>query len=210
MHVFSCARFCDLMDCTLPGSFVRGIFQARILEWAAISYSRGSSQGFYGSSDGKESACNAGDPSLIPGSERSPREAIGYSLQCSWTSLMAQRVKILPAMWETWVRSLGWEDPLEEGMATHPSQLNPTYLKNPHGERSLAGYCPWVHIESDTTEWLSTEDLPNSATEPQSLASPALAGGFFTTASPLVNSYSNIFSYQHIGNEHFIKYLTLV
>ena len=108
--------------------------------------------GFPGGSAGKESACNAGDPGLIPGSERSPREAIGYSLQYSWTSLVVRRVKNPPAMWETWVRSLGWENPLEEGMATHPSQPNPTYLENPHGERSLAGYSPWVRKESDTTE----------------------------------------------------------
>ena len=147
-----CLILCDLMDCTLPGSSVHGILKAKILEWIAISYSRESYQGFPGSSVGKESACNAGDPGLIPGSERSPREAIGYSLQYSWTSLVVRRVKNPPAMWETWVRSLGWENPLEEGMATHPSQPNPTYLENPHGERSLAGYSPWVRKESDTTE----------------------------------------------------------
>ena len=79
--------------------------------------------GFSGSSAGKESACNAGDPGLISGSERSTREAIGYSLQYSWTSLVAQRVKNPPAMRETWVWSLGLEDPLEEGMATHSTIL---------------------------------------------------------------------------------------
>ena len=72
---------------------------------------------------GKESACSAGDPGLIPGSGRSPREGIGYPLQYSWTSLVAQTVKNPPAMRETWVQSLGWEDPLEEGMATHSSIL---------------------------------------------------------------------------------------
>ena len=76
-----------------------------------------------GSSVGKESACNAGDPSSIPGSERSSGEGIGYPLQYSWASLVAQLVKNLPAMRETWVRSLGWEDPLEEGQATHSSIL---------------------------------------------------------------------------------------
>ena len=76
-----------------------------------------------GSSVGKESACNAGDPSSIPGSERSSGEGIGYPLQYSWASLVAQLVKNLPAMRETWVRSLGWEDPLEEGKATHSSIL---------------------------------------------------------------------------------------
>ena len=71
------------------------------------------------SSVGKESTCNAGDPGSIPGSGRSPGEGIGYPLQKFWTSLVAQMVKNLPGMWETWVRSLGWEDSLEEGMATH-------------------------------------------------------------------------------------------
>ena len=48
---------------------------------------------------GKESTCNAGDPSSIPGSARSPGEGIGYPLQCSWASLVAQLVKNLPAVW---------------------------------------------------------------------------------------------------------------
>ena len=46
---------------------------------------------------------------------------MGYPLQYSWASLVAQLVKNLPAMYETWVRSLGWEDPLEKGLATHSS-----------------------------------------------------------------------------------------
>ena len=50
----------------------------------------------------------------IPESERSAAEGIGYSLQYSWASLVAQLVKNLPAMWEIWVRSLDWEDPLEK------------------------------------------------------------------------------------------------
>ena len=54
----------------------------------------------------KESACNAGDPGLIPGSGRSPGEGLDYPLQYSWTSLVAQLVKNPPAMWETWVPSL--------------------------------------------------------------------------------------------------------
>ena len=67
---------------------------------------------FPDSSVGKESACNAGDPSSIPGLGRSAGEGIGYPLQYSWASLVAQLVKNLPAMWETWVESLDWEDPL--------------------------------------------------------------------------------------------------
>ena len=77
--------------------------------------------GFPGSSAGKESACNEGDPGSIPGSGRSAGEGIGYQLQYSWASLVAQMVKNLPAMQETCVQSLGWEDPLEDEMAIHPS-----------------------------------------------------------------------------------------
>ena len=79
--------------------------------------------GFPGSSAGKESACNAGDPGLIPGSGRSPGEGVGYPLWYSWASLVAQTVKNLPAMWETWIQSLDWKESLEEGMATHSSIL---------------------------------------------------------------------------------------
>ena len=79
--------------------------------------------GFPHSSGGKESACNAGDPSSIPGLGRSAEEGIGYPLQYSWASLVAQLVKNPPAMWETWVQSLGWEDALEKGTATHSSIL---------------------------------------------------------------------------------------
>ena len=75
--------------------------------------------GFPGSSAGKESTCNAGDPGSIPESGRFPGKGIGYPLQCSWASLVDQTVKNLSAMCETWVQSLDWKDPLEEGMATH-------------------------------------------------------------------------------------------
>ena len=66
-------------------------------------------------------------------------------------SLVAQRVKHLPTMQETQVRSLGWEDPLEKGMATHSSILPGQF----HGQRSLADYISWGHKELDTTERLS-------------------------------------------------------
>ena len=59
--------------------------------------------GFLDSSVGKESVCNAGDPGWIPGSGRSSREGKGYPLEYSWASLVAQLVKNLPTMWETWV-----------------------------------------------------------------------------------------------------------
>ena len=63
---------------------------------------------------GKESTCSAGDPGPILGSGRYAGEGIGYPLQYSWASQVAQLLKNLPAMWETWIRYLGWEDPLEK------------------------------------------------------------------------------------------------
>ena len=81
------------------------------------------SMGFPDSSVGKESTCNAGDPISIPGSGRSSGEAIVYPFQYSWASLVAQLVRNQPAMQETWVQSLGFEDPLEKGKATHSSIL---------------------------------------------------------------------------------------
>ena len=60
---------------------------------------------------------------MIPGSGSSPGEGIGYPLQYSQASLVAQMVKNPPVMWETWVRSLSWEDPLEQSIATHSSIL---------------------------------------------------------------------------------------
>ena len=77
--------------------------------------------GFPNSSGGKESACNVRDPGLIPGSGRSTGEGIGYPVQCSLASLVAQLVKNPPAMQETLVQSLGWEDILEKGRASHSS-----------------------------------------------------------------------------------------
>ena len=90
---------------------------------AVIMFAQEQCWDFPDSSVGKESTCNSGDPSSILGLEKSPREGIGSPLQYSWASLVAQTVKNLPAIWETWVQSLGWEDPLEEGMATHSSIL---------------------------------------------------------------------------------------
>ena len=75
------------------------------------------------SSVGKETACSERDPGSIPGWGRSAGEGRGYPLQYSWASLVAQLVKNLPAMQETWFRSLGWEESLEKGKATHSSIL---------------------------------------------------------------------------------------
>ena len=109
-------------------------------------------QGFPGGSGDKESACNAGDPGSIPQSGRSPREGIGYPLQYSWASLVAQVVKNPPAMQETCsIPGLGRFPGGEHG-----NSLQYSCLKNPHGQKSLVGYIPWDHKESDTTEQLST------------------------------------------------------
>ena len=72
--------------------------------------------GFPHSSVGKESACNAGDPSSILGLRRSPGEGIGYQLQYSWASLVAQLVKNPTAMWEIWVVKIPWR---RERLSSH-------------------------------------------------------------------------------------------
>ena len=104
--------------------------------------------GFSSSSAGKESASKVGDLDLIPESGSSSREGIGYPPQYSWASLVAQRVKNLPAMQETWVRSLDWKIP----GGGHSNPLQYSRLENPHGQRSLVGYSPRGHKELDTTE----------------------------------------------------------
>ena len=84
----SCPTLSDPMDCSPPGSSTHGIFQARVLEWGAIAFSRDrlptpTFMGFHGGSTGKESACDAGDVGSIPGLGRSPGEGKGDSLQYS-------------------------------------------------------------------------------------------------------------------------------
>ena len=112
----SCPTLCDPLDCNLPGSSVHGIFQARILEWVAISYSRGSSPPsdwthihMYPSSAGRFfTTVPLGNPNYFLRHE---------------SSLVAQTVKHLPTMWETWVQTLGQEVLLEKEMVTHSSIL---------------------------------------------------------------------------------------
>ena len=76
-----------------------------------------------------------------------------YPLQCSWASLVAQLVKNPPAMWETWIQSLGWENPLEKGRLPTPVFWPGKF----HGQRSLVGYSPWGCKGSDTTEHTQRE-----------------------------------------------------
>ena len=99
--------------------------------------------GFPDNSLGKESTCNAGDPGSIPGSGKSTGEGIGYQLLYSWASLVAQLVKNLPAVWETWVRKIPWR---RKRLPT------PVFWPREFHRR----YSPWGHKELGTTEWLST------------------------------------------------------
>ena len=95
---------------------------------------------FSNCSAGKEFVCYAGDSCLICGLGRSTGEGLGYPLQYSWASMVAQLVKNLPATWKTWVGSLGWENPLEKGKVSHPS--------------TLARRIPWTVVTKSRT-WLS-------------------------------------------------------
>ena len=110
---------------------------------------------------------------MIPRLGRTTGEGIGYPLQYSWASLVSQLVKNPPAMREIWVRSLGWEDPLEKEKATHSNIL---------AWRIPWTVYPWCHKESDMTERLSLHffntksgllfpslgDLPNPGIKPTS------------------------------------------
>ena len=116
--------------------------------------------GFPYSLAGKEFTCNAGDPGSIPGLGRFPGEGIGYPLQYSWASLVAQLVKNPPAVRETWVWSLGWEDPLEKGKATHSS--------------ILAWRIPWTVAKSQTR--LSLPDILLSLMPPCPLLLSQMSG----------------------------------
>ena len=107
----------------MTSHFYKTVDQVLLLEKNKPISTKKTPEDFPGSSAGKECACNAGDPNLIPGSGRSPGEGIGYLLQYSWTSPVTQTVKNLPAMQETWVQSLHWEDPLEKRKATHSNIL---------------------------------------------------------------------------------------
>ena len=98
---------------------------------------------------GRESACNEGDSGSIPGSGRSGGEGIGYPLQDSWASRLAQLVKNLPAMQKTRVWSLGWEDPLENGKATHSSILAwriPKTVESMGSQRDGHDWATFIHI----------------------------------------------------------------
>ena len=113
----SCLILCNPMDCSPPGSSVKGISLARILERVAFFSSRGSSQ-LRDQSLVSCISCIAGEFFSCWAMEKAYQFFFTIKLKYLWASLVAQLVKNLPAMWETWVRSLRWEDPLEKGKAT--------------------------------------------------------------------------------------------
>ena len=121
-----------------------------------------------GSSAGKEFTCNAGDPSSIPGLGRSSGERIGYPLQYSWASLVAQLVKNPPAMWDTWVWSLDLKDPLGEvkgyplqgsglensmDCIVHGVTKSPTQLTDFHSQDMLNQWVMIVTWRLNTIYW---------------------------------------------------------
>ena len=115
---------------------------------------------------------------LFPHARNSPHhcgwDLINYSyLQTHEASLVAQLVKNLPAMQKTWVRSLGWENPLEKGMATHSSILP----GESHGQRNLVGYSSWSRKELDMTELLNMHTNSQKLVTHQQKISTCLAGG---------------------------------
>ena len=129
----SCLTLCDPTDCSSPDSSVHEDSPSKKIEVGCHSLLQGifPAQGW---NPGllhcrlilyqlRESSCNAGDTGSIPWLGGSTGEGIGYPLQYSWSSLVAQLVKNPPAMWEIWVWSLGWEDPLEKRKVTHSSIL---------------------------------------------------------------------------------------
>ena len=105
-------------------------------KWRVLIFVLFHIKGLPGSSAGKEPACNTGDPSSIPLLGRSTGEGIGYLLQYSWASLVAQLAKNLPAMQDTWVWSLGWEGYPKEVNGL-PTQVNSYPLRYSGLENSM-------------------------------------------------------------------------
>ena len=148
------------MDCSLLSSSVHGVFQAIVLEWIAISFSSRSSQ----PRDGTQLSSSAGGFFISWATREAPQrhfiwqsnreagscgQATEYDYNNKGAPLVAQTAKNLPTMQETWVRSLGQEDPLEKGMANHSNILawriswRGVWWATVHGIAKL-----------DTTEWL--------------------------------------------------------
>ena len=139
----SCPTLCDPMVCSLPGSFVHG--ESPLWDFTGKNIGVGCHFLFQGTSrlrDWTQVSCIAGKVFTL----WVTREGMGHRLQYSWASLVAWLVKNLPAMQETWVQSLGWEDPLRREWLPTPVFWSGEF----HGL-----YSSWGLKESDTTEQLS-------------------------------------------------------
>ena len=108
------------------------------------------SRSFPGSSVGKEPACKSGNPSSISGSGKPPREGISHQLQYSWASLVAQMLKNLPVMRETWVWSLPWQDP-------HGNPFQYSCLEN---SMNRGAWQATLHGVAESRTWLSDFHVP--------------------------------------------------
>ena len=125
--------------------------RTRLSDWIELN------MGFPGSSAGKESACNVGDPSLIPRSGRSPGEELGYPLQYSWASLVAQMVKNPPAMWET------WDVGLIPGLGRSPGGGHDNPLQYSCLENPMVKGAWWATVHRVAKSWASI--IPNKIKE---------------------------------------------
>ena len=133
------------------------------------------------SSGGKESTCNAGDAGLTPGLGRSAGEGLGYPLQYSWASPVAQLAKNSPAMQETWVQSLGWEDPMKKEMTTHSSILA---WKTPMDREAWWAVIHRVAKSQARQERLSTHACIFSLSPPSSSLGTWLCPDFLLSQGP--------------------------
>ena len=118
----------------------------------------------------KESAYNAGDPRLIPRSGRSAGKGIGYRFQYSWASLVAQLVKNLPAMQETWAQSLGWENPLNRGKGY------------PHQHSGLESYMDYIVHGVTKSQTLLSDfhfQFPRTRCDPEQVTSHLRISGMY-------------------------------
>ena len=112
---------------------------------------------FPGSSAGKESTCNAQEPISIPGWGRSPEEGIGYPLYYSWASLVAQTVKNSPALRETWIWFLGWEDSLEKDVATQSSIIAQRTPMDRGAWKATAHDVTMSQTQLSTAQWFNKD-----------------------------------------------------
>ena len=141
-----------------------------------------------------ESACNAGDPGLIPESARSPGEGIGYPLQYSWASLLAQIVKNPPAMRETWAQS--WIGRIPWRRAWQPT---PVLLPGEScGQKHLEGHSPWGHRELDTPERLSKQSICFR----QTALAHLIDSTDCTAEAPFLSALGN----QKVGTAHLLQH----